>query len=513
VTALLRRLIAAALLRAAARQAARVLRPDPTPRGPLIGLAVSAALIIVTAALGPSAAEQNWPGAPPFAAHLHPSAGLVTALLAAAIITGTYGLLGCLNALKHAWTPEPRRLLAASALVVAVLALMPPIGSADPGSYVAYGRLAATDHDPYATAPAVLPGNYGAAVEDPWRSAPSIYGPIATGEQRLAVSIAGGGAHGPAHAVFLLGLLNALAFLAAGLLLYRLAGTVPARRRAALVFSANPLVLLVGVAGAHIDVLVAFLAIASVAALGPRSTRIGGAFVAGLLGGAAVAVKASAALVAVALAWRVGSRRGRPRRPFGARPAFIVGAAAVLVPAYLLAGQHAFDQLRHASGFVSFADPWRLVTHPLESLLGHSAARDVVRVAAWIGFVVMALLLRRGLPGRRLVGASGEVRGEHEAVARSALVLVLAWLLTAPYVLPWYALTAWVLVAALPASGYDRVLTSWTATLALAYLPGRQVPLPRWLHDGLTIWKSGVAPVVLLGVAFVAAALSLRRRT
>jgi hypothetical protein len=509
VTALLRRLIAAAVLRLAARQATRVLRATPTPRGPLVGLAVSFALMLVTAGLGPSAAEQPWAGHPPFAAQIHPSAGLVTALLAAAIIAGTYGLLGCLNALKHAWTPDPRRLLAASALVVGVLAVLPPIGSADPGSYVAYGRLAATHHDPYATAPAVLLGNYGAAVEDPWRSAPSIYGPLATGEERLAASIAGGGANGPAHAVFLLGLVNALAFLGAGLLLQLLAGTAPARRRAALIFSANPLVVLVGVAGAHIDVLVAFLAIAAVAAVGPRSSRVGGALVAGLLGGAAVAVKASAALVAVALAW---SRQGRPRRPFGARPVFVVGAAAVLVPAYLIAGHHAFDQLRHASGFVSFADPWRLVTHPLEWLLGHGAARDVVRVAAWIAFAVMALLLRRGLPGRRPVGANGEVRSSSEAAARSALVLVLAWLLTAPYVLPWYALVAWILLAALPASGYDRILATWTAVLALAYLPGRQVPLPRWLHDVLTVWKSGTAPVLLLGVAAVTAVLSLRRR-
>ena len=89
---------------------------------------------------------------------------------------------------------------------------------------------------------------------------------------------------------------------------------------------------------------------------------------------------------------------------------------------------------------------------------------------------------------------------------------MLAWLLTAPYVLPWYAVVAWALLAALPASGYDRVLTIWTATLAIAYLPGRQVPLSHGLHDLLTVWKSGLAPVVLLGVVIAAAVLSFRRR-
>jgi alpha-1,6-mannosyltransferase len=501
-----RRLLAAVAIRFAHRQATRMLRTDPTPRGPLTALALSVTLLVVTAALGPSAAAQSWPGTPPIAGHLYPSAGLVTALLVIAVLVGAYGLLGCLNALKHAWAPDPKRLLAASALVVAVLAFLPPIGSADPGSYVGYGRLAATGHDPYATAPGTLTGSYGAAVEDPWRAAPSIYGPLATGEERLVATVAGSGAHGPAHAVFVLDLVNALAFVLAGLLLQRIVTTTPGRRRAALLFSANPLVLFVGVAGQHIDVLVAFLAVAAVAAL--ARNRLPSVFVSGVLAGAAVAVKASAALVGVALGWPL---RRRPRLSLFRAGAFTLGAAVVLVPGYLLAGHHAFDQLRHASGFVSFADPWRIVTHPLELLLGHGAARDVVRVLAWIAFAVMALLLKHGLPGKGRLPVAGR-HGGPEAAARSALVLVLAWLLTAPYVLPWYAVVAWALLAALPASGYDRVLTIWTATLAIAYLPGRQLPLSRGLHDTLTVWKSGLAPVVLLGVAVAAAVLSFRRR-
>src|SRR5450755_17938 len=161
VAAAFRRLLAVTAIRVAHRRATRALRADPTPRGPLTALALSVTVLIVTAALGPSAAAQSWPGAPPIAAHLHPSAGLVTALLVVAVLAGGYGLLGCLHALKHAWAPDPKRLLAASALVVAVLAFLPPVGSADPGSYVGYGRLAATGHDPYATAPATLTGSYG----------------------------------------------------------------------------------------------------------------------------------------------------------------------------------------------------------------------------------------------------------------------------------------------------------------------------------------------------------------
>ena len=183
-----------------------------------------------------------------------------------------------------------------------------------------------------------------------------------------------------------------------------------------------------------------------------------------------------------------------------------VGAAAVLVPGYLLAGPHAFDQLRHASGFVSFADPWRIVTHPLEAGLGYDGARVAIRVAAWLAFAVFVVMLYRGLPG----GSAPGVRANNPA--RAALVLVLAWLLTAPYVLPWYAVVGFALLAVLPASGFDRILIFWTSVLALAYLPGRQVALPPWLHHTIDAWKSACAPVLLLGTAAIAAALCLRRR-
>jgi hypothetical protein len=173
--------------------------------------------------------------------------------------------------------------------------------------------------------------------------------------------------------------------------------------------------------------------------------------------------------------------------------ALAVGAAAVLIPGYLLAGGHAFDQLGHASGFVSFADPWRIVTHPLESLLGKSAARTLIRIAAWIAFVVLALLLRRGLPGRGHPG-------------RPALVLVLGWLLTAPYVLPWYAVLPFALLALLPSSAFDKVLIFWTSVLAIGYLPGRD-------PHALDIWKSGFAPPLLLCTVIVTVVLCLRRRS
>jgi hypothetical protein len=472
------------------RHAVRALAPGRPPKLALAAVGASIAAIVVTAALGPSAAAQPFAGPLPLHADARPSTATVTALLVFAVVAGAYGLAGCLDALRRGWAADAKRLLIAGAAAAAVLGVLTPIGSADPGSYVAYGRLAATGHDPYATPPSALTDAYAHAAEPPWRTTTSVYGPLATGEQWLAAKLAGDGPGAPGRAVFVLGLIGAVAFIAAAALLHLLAAGQAGRRRVAVLFALNPLLLLEGVAGAHVDVLLTALVVGGLVLLAHRG--IASAFGAGVLGGAAAAVKASAALAGGGFALAIACRRhARGRRT--ALIALALGAAAVLIPGYLLAGGHAFDQLRHASNFVSFADPWRIVTHPLESLLGKSTARTLIRVAAWIGFVVMALLLRRGLPGRG-----------HPA--RPALVLVLAWLLTAPYVLPWYAVLPFALLATLPSSAFDKVLTFWTAVLAIAYLPGRD-------PHALDIWKSGFAPPLLLCTVMVTVALCLRRRS
>lgn len=457
---------------------------------------LSIGCVAAVAAAGPSAAVEPLGGRPPFGWHAGLGPTAATLVLAVAVIAGAAGLTGLLRALRLGWRFDVRRAWLASAVAAVGLALLAPVGSADPGSYAAYGRLAATGHNPYVTAPSTLTGSYGTAVEAPWRDTPTIYGPLATGEQRLAAAIAGGGRSGAAHAVFLLDLVGAAAFLITGLVLLSAAHDESGRRRVVLMYSANPLVLFVGVAGGHLDVLVALFVIAA-ATLARRHGAIG-LLAAGVLGGAAAAIKASAALAGVALAWcSVRNRRLLPVATLA------LGAAAVLVPGYLLVGRHAFDQLGHASGFVSFADPWRLVTDPLQWLFGHRGARTLIRTLAWVFAAILALALARGLPGRR---------ESRLGAARACTVVMLAWLLTAPYVLPWYAVPIWALLALLPASGYDRLLGYWTAILAVAYLPGRQIALSGALHDVLSSWKSGFAPVLLLILSVTAFMLSWRHR-
>jgi hypothetical protein len=233
------------------------------------GLAASLASVVLTfgvAAAGPSAMEPALPGSagqPPWSFYLHLPAGLAIGLAAAALACGSTGLGLCLHAARHGWAVSPRLVVGAGLIAAAALTLVPPFGSADHLSYAAYGRMAVTGHDPYTTTPAMLArlGDPVARAVQDWRHSPSVYGTVATGLQALAAEIGGRSARG---IVFVLSLLNLAAFAGTGLLAHRLArGDRDRQMRAALLWTANPLLLQVLVAGAHVDGLAVFLAVSA----------------------------------------------------------------------------------------------------------------------------------------------------------------------------------------------------------------------------------------------------------
>jgi len=57
-------------------------------------------------------------------------------------------------------------------------------------------------------------------------------------------------------------------------------------------------------------------------------------------------------------------------------------------------------------------------------------------------------------------------------VVAATCALTFAWLLVAPWALPWYASVAWVALALLPRNTLTRWLTLATATLALLHFNG-----------------------------------------
>ena len=222
-------------------------RAAPAGRAGLIAIGASVAGTFAVAVAGPSVMEPalpGRPGQPPWSFGLYPSPYLAA---------GTVGLVLVLRAIRGGWSVPARAVLVAGLLAAMVLTLVPPFGSSDHLSYAAYGRMLVTGHNPYTTTPAQL-----AALGDPvaravqdWSRSPSVYGPLATAIQALA-SLAGGTS--VRLTVFVLGLANLAAFAGTALLLHRMTRRNPVwQLRAALLWAANPLLLQVLVAGAHVD--------------------------------------------------------------------------------------------------------------------------------------------------------------------------------------------------------------------------------------------------------------------
>ncbi|GAB3990363.1 hypothetical protein GCM10029978_118050 [Actinoallomurus acanthiterrae] len=217
---------------------------------------------------------------------------------------------------------------------------MPPIGSADHLNYAAYGRMAVTGNDPYSTAARDLPVDPVVRAVQDWRDAPTLYGPIATAQQTFASLIGGRSVR---LTVFVMSVTQVMAFVTVGLLLaHATRGDRERRLRAALLWSANPLMLYALVGGAHNDVLALAFAVAGLVVFAlpdpPWSHQadarsLGRCVAAGILIGAGAAVKINVAIVAGGPAWillrdwwearrATGAGRRRPgaapaRRPYG----------------------------------------------------------------------------------------------------------------------------------------------------------------------------------------------------
>ena len=521
--------------------------------------AVSIAATFAVGALGPSVMEPALPGhggQPPWAVNALPSPYLVVALTAFAIAAGTAGLALTLRATRRGWTVSPWIILAAGIAAAAALALVPPFGTSDHLSYAAYGRMVITGHDPYTTTPAALArlGDPVARAVQDWRTSPSVYGSLATGAQAFASMIGGTSVR---LTVFALSWLNVAAFAVTGLLLHLMArGDRRRQLRAALLWTCNPLLLQVLIAGAHVDsqaiVCVAgALAVFSLgtapgtmagslsrAAAHPRSRTADGsrpasaarqalaAAGAGGLIGAGFAVKATTALagaglaIGCVLAWQA---RKRANAGDGRHLALTLGwlAAGFCVTAGASLARWGLGALTPAlreGSYVSIGSPWRAVRAALGLGTGEGIAENLVKAGAVVlAVVLLALLLRsiswaapgswpqvRGLAGPGIdLDLPGDRRDNADPATlavTASFAVVFAWLAAWPYVLPWYDGLGWALLALLPFSRLDWLMLARTAALAFGYLPGRTVLMPAGLGWLRTVIRTGVTPVVLLAV-------------
>jgi hypothetical protein len=544
-----------------------------------VGLAVTAASIaatIATGLAGPSAMEPalpGRPGQPPWSFGLHLSPYAAVGLAAVALAAGTVGLGLCLHAARRGWTMSPRAIVAAGLIAAAVITLVPPFGSSDHLSYAAYGRMVVTGHNPYLTTPAMLArlGDPVAQAVQDWRASPSVYGSLATGGQALASWIGGDSAR---LTVFVLSLLGLAAFAGTGLLLHVLTrGSRRRQLRAGLLWTLNPLLLHVLVAGAHVDGQAIAFGVAAIAifAIGmPRAPagahplqRLAVAAAAGAAAGLAAAVKLSFVLVAAGLvvaavlAWwprsAPGSSAPNRRRPApGAwRPLILAvggvagGFAVTAALAFLPWGLGSAAPALRAGKLVSIGSPWRAVRSGLHLWLGigEGNAGNIVRAGAIVLAVLLVVLFARplltlaglaGPPGRRgpghpagqmsaPMGPAAAGPGEQGSTATgppapgdlttltaaSVFVLGFAWLIAWPYVLPWYDGLAWALLALLPWAPLPWAALDWLVLARTAALAFGYLPARGIALPAGLGWLQSVVRTAVTPVALLAVTVVL----
>lgn len=458
----------------------------------LVATGLSIALMFAVGVAGPSVGVANFPPTPPWPpwfVHAHLPAPLVWTLLGLAVLLGAVGLVSGMLAVRWGWRPNARLLICASAAAVVTLMVIPPEASADMLLYVSSGRLAVLGHSPYVMTPGQLmtsgdPIGTEAVFTHP--NDPSRYGPVATAVE-AATSKMGGTSI--ARAIFLFKLWNALIFLALVLALDQLLRSHEARRvRAHLLWSINPIMLWAVMAGGHNDILaVAAGTMSLFAAQRMGSNRW---LVAGIFLGIAAAIKAPCALFGLGVAWEA-------RRSVRALTNIVLGAVAIIIPSYLIAGRAAISAtIGVGTGPPVGQSIWAAVTVVLTKVLHWHQPSAIVNSLALVTSVLLAGILLWRLP-------SGIP--DFPAV-RVSLAAVMAFLLVSPQQQPWYTVMIFPLLVLFPASRLDWIAVIFASVSAVAGMPFMLYFKihPAWLHKSA---EAAVWGIALLALTVVGAAL------
>ncbi|MGG5260769.1 hypothetical protein [Phycicoccus avicenniae] len=476
-------------------------------------VAASLALLLLVGLSRPNAAQpdlapRGW--APGVLLPLGLSPAAVTAVLWAAYVLGAVAvLLGLRGASARPEGPRGWRAWRVPGVLGVLALLTAPFGSADHVSYVAYGRILVSGGNPWLEAPAAWAGGTDpvtSRVEAPWTEEPSVYGPFATLLHGLAAWVGGPSLR---QEVWVWQVVVVLAWLG-GRAALRAALPPAQHRRIDVLWTLNPLVLGLGVLGAHVDVVAAALVVAAVALTAHRAGSLG-AFGTGALVAAAASTKVTygVALVAVLGAWwlvRGDGPLGR-RRALQRCGAALLGFVIVAGALHLWAGTHVFDQLLRSRQAVSLATPWRPLLEVLRPDLGEQVARTVVTVSAAVLAVALAAVLLR------VTRPDPSAAGGRPRWAATALWLVaclsLAYSLAAPYSLPWYDLLVWVALPAVAAGAVDLLALARLTVMSLAYVPGRVLGMTPEVESVTLGLRRSVAPWLELALCLAVLALGV----
>jgi hypothetical protein len=380
-----------------------------------------------------------------------------SAVLYSGDILACLGLAGMLWAHSQGWRPDPRKLLLASTVVVAIMVCLTPVGSSDTASYAAYGRIASLGRDPYQANTLLWlkahDPSYFNVVGWLWGHQASVYGPVATWIQSFAATIGGSSVQ---TTIWVLMMLNGITFLAVGLLLLK---TSDDPIRATLFWTANPVLIQQLVGGGHFDTFVAAAAIAAIQ-LARRTKGIWSDVLIGVIIGVGCGVKITAVLVAVGLAWPLLRRREYARI---ARIAVAVIATVALE--YSFYGLDAVKPLFGGSDWVTLPSPWWFVQWIGRELGVSKAGMGLPISIGWLVcmFVVAWLVYKR-------------ISADQPREVVAPFALTYAWVVVAPWVFAWYTALPWVALTQVPRNRMTRWLTIVTVVLALWHSSGGWVP-------------------------------------
>jgi alpha-1,6-mannosyltransferase len=397
--------------------------------------------------------------------------------ITASIVAGVVGFLFL------AWNRGaalPRAALIGALVVVGVASVAaPPRRSNDLWAYAAYGQMVVDHHaNPYAHRPAEFPRDTSVERMNPgWRRARTVYGPMFTGLSAVILRVTGGRPL-PTRLAF-----QAMAALSvAGCIL------LVARQRdgplPALLLGLHPVVAVYVVNAGHNDALMALLVLGASVATGRRRFAL-----AGVLLGLAVGIKAIAVLPGVVLVCWIWRRHGGRA---GWTVAAVAGTATA-VGYVAVGGPRAIEPLLAASRYHSRASIWQPLLHDAGRAPGH-----IGLVAALVALTLAVVLA---------AGHLGDDR-PHAAVAAPLVAFVLA----AGYVLPWYFFWAMPLLALDIESRATRVVVAVASLVLVAYqYPSDVAILDQMARGGASATR--VAQVIGIGVLVVSSYRRLRPST
>jgi hypothetical protein len=450
-------------------------------------------------------------GAPPLLARASEAFALdrlprdAAAVLSAILVFATVAAF--FYALRLAWRGSlgVGRVIIVGVLLYALALAIPLFLSRDVYSYGIYGRMVSEyGANPFVTSPDAFPGDpLFPLVSEDWIDSPSVYGPAFVALSAGITSVA----TSPATIVWAFKLVAAVAGVATMLLMVAAARRVHPKRAAfaAVLVGWNPVVVFHGVAGGHNDALVGLALAGAVLLLISRKEL---AATAVLTLGSLVKVTGVVPLVIAVSAAALRQPHGRRLRAFGVHAGVGAMIALPFAAPFLQARDPTFGALELSTrqGWLApSAFLWKLV-RGTGRILGlpevGTAAGFLVRIAfpAVLAAVLIALI-------RHLARDPGRITPEL-TVATMGWALLIA-LLTAPLLLPWYAVVVMPFVWLLPRAARAGAIFL-AVTLAITELIADPASSPR-LWEAMVIGLHWVASPVAL-IVLVRLVLDLRRR-